>query len=134
MSLHDEAVPSATSMAADVLIRLWHLTGDDAYRRELDALLEMNSGAIGENLFATTGLLSALDLRLTATQIVIVAPEAVRAEELTDALRQYWREHFILSVIVGGNHLPASHPAHGKAAIGGGQRPMSAAARCVRCR
>jgi len=118
-SLHDEAVPSATSVAADSLIRLWHLTGDTSYQDEVDALLEKNSGAIGENLFATTGLLAALDLRLTATQIVLIAPSVQQAKPLVDVLRENWREHLILSVIAGENQLPPSHPAHGKTTIEG---------------
>jgi hypothetical protein len=118
-SFHDEAVPSATSLAAETLVRLWYLTGSERYRREVDALLEKNSGAIGQNLFATTGLLSALDLRLSARQIVIVLPEGGSAAPLLDLFRAHWREHFILSVISGENTLPVTHPAHGKAAIAG---------------
>jgi uncharacterized protein YyaL (SSP411 family) len=118
-SLHDEAVPSASSLAADALIRLWHLTGSESYRNEVDALLEKNSGAIGQNLFASAGLLAALDLRFTARQIVIVAPTGVSAAPLLEALRTHWRENFILSVIVGVNTLPSPHPAHGKTVIEG---------------
>jgi hypothetical protein len=116
-SLHDEAVPSATSLAADALIRLWHLTGSDSYRSEVDALLEKNSGAIGESLFATTGLLSALDLRLNATQIILAVPAGGSPEPLLGAACGLWRENYILSVIEGESRLPASHPAHGKTAI-----------------
>jgi uncharacterized protein YyaL (SSP411 family) len=118
-SLHDEAVPSATSLAADALIRLWHVTGSEDYRNEVDALLEKNSGAIGQNLFAAAGLLAALDLRLTARQIVVVLPKNGSAAPLLEALRIHWREHFILSVIAGENRLPPTHPAHGKKAIEG---------------
>jgi uncharacterized protein YyaL (SSP411 family) len=118
-SLHDEAVPSATSLAADALVRLWHLTGSQQYRQEVDALLDKNSGAIGQNLFATAGLLAALDLRLTASQLVIIVPEGADTAPLLDALHTHWREDLILSVIAGQNQLPATHPAHGKTAIAG---------------
>jgi hypothetical protein len=117
--LHDEAVPSATSLAADVLVRLWQLTGSETYRSEVDALLEKNSGAIGQNLFATAGLLAALDLRLAARQIVIVVPPGGNAAPLLDTLRAHWREHFTLSMITGENALPPAHPAHGKTPIEG---------------
>jgi uncharacterized protein YyaL (SSP411 family) len=118
-SLLDEAVPSATSLAADALIRLWHLTGSDRYRHEVDSLLEKNSGAIGENLFAAAGLLSALDLRVSARQIVIVVPEGGDANPLLTRLRAHWREHFMLAVLSRTDRLPPTHPAHGKTAIEG---------------
>jgi uncharacterized protein YyaL (SSP411 family) len=63
--------------------------------------------------------LSALDLRLSARQIVIVLPEGGSAAPLLDLFRAHSREHFILSVISGENTLPVTHPAHGKAAIAG---------------
>jgi uncharacterized protein YyaL (SSP411 family) len=118
-SFHDEAVPSATSLAADSLIRLWHLTGLASYRDEVDTLLEKNSGAIGQNLFAAAGLLAALDLRLSALQIVIAVPEDGNARPLLDTLRAHWREHFVLLVLSGTDQLPTTHPAGGKTAIGG---------------
>ena len=91
----------------------------DFDRGDIDALLEKNSGAIGQNLFATAGLLAALDFRLSARQIVIVLPAGGSAAPLLDLFRAHWREHFILSVISGENTLPETHPAHGKAAIAG---------------
>jgi uncharacterized protein YyaL (SSP411 family) len=118
-SLHDEAVPSASSLAADVLIRLSHITGVDLYRQKVDAFLEKNSGSIGENLFATSGLLAAIDLRLSVAQIIIIAPDASSTAALIDAVRSRWKEHYVVSVIVGQNLLPPSHPAHGKTAIEG---------------
>jgi uncharacterized protein YyaL (SSP411 family) len=118
-SLHDEAVPSATSLAADALIRLWHLTGMDTYRAEVDALLERNSGAIGQNLFVAAGLLSALNLRISASQIVIAAAEGKDAAPLLETVRTHWREHFILSIVNDTDRLPPTHPAHGKAAVEG---------------
>ena len=58
----DDATPSAASLMAANLIRLWRLTGRDAYRADVDAVLAAAAPAIAANLFATTGLLSALDL------------------------------------------------------------------------
>ena len=118
-ALHDEAVPSATALAADALIRLWHLTGDESFRREVDELLERNSAAIGENLFATTGLLAALNLRLAATQIVLAVPAGSSPEPLLSAVRSLWRESYVLTIVKGENRLPATHPAHDKTTIQG---------------
>jgi uncharacterized protein YyaL (SSP411 family) len=115
----DEATPSANALMADSLIRLWHLTGNDAYRADADALLEASSAAIAENLFAAAGMLSALDLRLGATDVVIVAPEGDDGTALVGAARRALTPNTILSVHRGSVALPSTHPAAGKTPVGG---------------
>ncbi len=83
-SVTDEATPSANSVMAQNLVRLWHLTGADAYREDADAIIQASAPAVAANLFATTGMLSALDLRLHATDVVIVAPTGVQPSTLVD--------------------------------------------------
>jgi uncharacterized protein YyaL (SSP411 family) len=115
----DEAAPSATGLMAQNLIRLWRLTGKDGYRRDADDILATNAGAVAENLFATASLLSALDLRMTATEVVIVAPEGADPAALLRAVRDRWTPSTVLSVHAGKATLPAGHPASGKTAVDG---------------
>ncbi len=118
-STADEATPSATSLMAANLIRLWHLTGDDDFRRDADDILAANAGAVANNLFSTTGLLNALDLRLGAVEVAILTPDMASAAEIVATVRRHWTPSTILSVHRDGARLPASHPAAGKEAIAG---------------
>ena len=115
----DEATPSAASLMAANLVRLWRLTGKDAYRDDADAILDAASPAIAGNLFASAGLLSALDLRLGAIDLVIVTPDGSPAHDFLRAARAAATPNTILSMHADATGLPASHPAAGKTAIDG---------------
>ncbi|MBN9020504.1 MAG: hypothetical protein J0H08_00020 [Rhizobiales bacterium] len=103
-------------MAAN-LVRLWHLTGDDALRADADAIL--TAAPIAENLFAATGMLSALDLRLGAIDLVVVAPTRDAARTLLDAAREAWTPNLVVMLVADPGTLPPHHPASGKSAIAG---------------
>jgi uncharacterized protein YyaL (SSP411 family) len=118
-ALTDEATPAATSLMTENLIRLWRLTGNDDYRRDADDVLAANAATIATNLFAATGLLNALDLRLNALDVVVVAPAGTPADELVRVVRANWTPNVVLSVHRGEVALPASHPAAGKVAVDG---------------
>ena len=130
----DEATPSATSLMAQNLVRLWHLTGNDVYRRDIDDVLTAQAASVANNLFATTGLLNALDLRLGAIDVVVVKPAEASADELLTAVRYRWTPNTILSVHDDTVRLPTGHPAAGKTAWRAGRRLTSAAARLAPCR
>ena len=115
----DDATPSAASLMAQNLIRLWRLAGDDAYRDDADAILETASPRIATNLFAATGLLSALDLRLGPTDVVIIQEDTSLANELIAAARKAATPNTIVALFKGSALLPASHPASGKTAVHG---------------
>jgi uncharacterized protein YyaL (SSP411 family) len=115
----DEATPSATSVLALTLVRLWRLTGKDDYRRDVDAIMAASGASVAANLFASAGLLNALDLRLGATDVVLVIPDGADAGELLDVVRRHRRPNTILSVHLGAVDLPAGHPAAGKTAVEG---------------
>ncbi len=116
-STTDEATPSANSVMAANLVRLWHLTGDDALRADADAIL--TAAPIAENLFAATGMLSALDLRLGAIDLVVVAPTRDAARPLLDAAREAWTPNLVVMLVADPGALPPHHPAYGKSAIAG---------------
>jgi len=115
-STTDEATPSAGSLMAANLVRLWRLTGDDDHRADADALLA--AAPIAENLFAAAGMLSALDLRLGAVDLVIVAPPGKAGHALLEAARAASTPNVVLNVVEDTARLPANHPAAGKTAIG----------------
>lgn len=116
-SATDEATPSANSVMAANLVRLWRLTGKDAYRADADAVIA--AAPIAENLFAAAGMLSALDLRLGAVDIALVLPPGTDHAPMLDAARRAWTPNTILVATDDPATLPAGHPAHGKASISG---------------
>jgi uncharacterized protein YyaL (SSP411 family) len=115
----DEATPSATGLMAQNLVRLWRLTGNDAYREDADTILAANAGAVAGNLFAGTSILNARDLRLNAVDVVIVTPAGADPSPLVAAARAAWTPNIVLSAHAGAAALPASHPASAKTAIAG---------------
>ncbi len=118
-SATDDATPSAASLMAANLIRLWRLTGKDLYRDDADAILETAAPTIATNLFATTGLLNALDFRLGAVDVVIVTSDTSPANELITAARESASPNTIVARAEDATRLPPSHPASGKTAVAG---------------
>ena len=118
-STTDEATPSANSLMAANLVRLWRLTGRDDYRRDVDDLLAASAGHVAANLFAATGLLNALDLRTGAVDAVVVLPKGADPSPMLAALRRSWTPNIIFSRHEATVDLPASHPAAGKTAVDG---------------
>jgi uncharacterized protein YyaL (SSP411 family) len=115
----DEATPSANAVMGANLMRLWRLTGNDDYRRDLDDLLQASAGAIATNLFSAAGTLNALDARLNAVDVVLVKPAGVEADTLVDAIRRHWTRNIVLSIHYDEAALPETHPAAGKRAVDG---------------
>ena len=118
-STTDEATPSATSLMAQNLVRLWRLTGTDAYRADVDAIMASSGAAVASNLFASAGLLNALDLRLGATDVVLVVPDGASSDALLAAVRAHWSPNLVVSVHIDAAGLPSDHPASGKTAVDG---------------
>jgi uncharacterized protein YyaL (SSP411 family) len=103
-------------MAANA-IRLWRLTGDDAWRADADAIIA--AAPIAANLFAATGMLSALDLRLGAIDVVVVRPKGVDPAHLITSIRGAWTPNVVLAVHDDTAVLPAGHPAANKTPAAG---------------
>jgi uncharacterized protein len=115
----DEATPSANSQMGANLARLWRLTGNDDYRRDLDDILQESAGAASDNLFAATGTLNALDLRLNAVEIIIAKPPGTDADVMLDEIHRLWSPNLVLSVHDDLSELHEAHPASGKLAVDG---------------
>lgn len=116
----DDAVPNPNAVMAENLVRLWQLTGDTAYRDRVDALFAFYAADIRRNALAHAGLLSALDLRQTPVQIVVVGEDkAPGRAELSRAAHAVADPNRIIMEIEGETALPDAHPAAGKGTVDG---------------
>ncbi len=117
---YDDQMPAGNAVVADVLARLYYLTGDDGYRARSERTIGLFFGAAQEDPLAYGGMLGAADTLLGAVQVVIVGK---RGEPATDTLlEEVWRTSLpgrAVEVIAPGHGLPDSHPAKGKGQIDG---------------
>jgi uncharacterized protein YyaL (SSP411 family) len=107
-SIIDEATPNPNGVAAQNLIRLAMLTGDDIWRERADILFDGLLPAAAENLYIHASLINALDLRLRGVEIVAIGPQADRFAEAALALPFLDR---IVACAARTDDLPARHPA-----------------------
>jgi uncharacterized protein YyaL (SSP411 family) len=107
----DDAVPNANAVAAQNLVRLAVLAGDDAWRAKAARLIENILSAAEGNLFGHVALLNALDLHLRAAEIVLTGPDAGRLAQA--ALKMPFLDRIVLRARSAAD-LPATHPAQEK--------------------
>jgi uncharacterized protein len=107
----DEATPNPNAVAAQNLLRLAVLAGDDAWRAKADRLIEGILSAAARNLFGHIALLNALDLRLRGAEIVATGAEAARFAQA--ALELPFLDRIVLRA-ASAVDLPATHPAQEK--------------------
>jgi uncharacterized protein len=121
---HDEAVPNANAIAAQNLVRLAALAGDDTRRADADRLFDGVLPRAFANLVAHAALLNALDFRLRAAEIVVTGEDT---EQLfAAALKLPFLDRIVLRA-PSADALTPSHPARAKLAAHAG----SAAFVCV---
>jgi uncharacterized protein len=123
-STADDATPNPNAVAAQNLIRLAVLSGDDRWREKADRVFDGILSAADRNLFGHVALLNALDLRLRGAEIVATGPEAERFAQA--ALKLPFLDRIVLRAASSAD-LPAAHPAHAKLSAA----PASAAFICV---
>jgi uncharacterized protein len=104
----DEAIPNPVGIAAQNLVRLAVLTGDDIWRERADILFDGLLPIAAENMYSHASLLHALDLRLRGLEIIVVGPEADRFAET--ALAQPYLDR-IVARAAKLDALPPQHPA-----------------------
>ena len=110
-STSDDATPNPNAIAAQNLVRLSVLTGEDRWRTKADQLMDTILASAEINLFGHVALLNALDLRLRAAEIVAIGREAERFAQV--ALKLPYLDRIVLRA-ESFETLPASHPAHEK--------------------
>ena len=112
----DEAVPNPNAVAAENLVRLSVLTGDDRWRLASDRLFDGLLPVAAPNLFGHIALLNAFDLRLRAAEIVVTGaePDALVAA----ALRLPYIDRIVLRA-ASTQALGSQHPARTAMATAG---------------
>ena len=110
-STTDDATPNPNAVAAQNLVRLAVLAGDDTWREKSDRLFEGILSAAERNLFGHVALLNALDLRLRGAEIVATGAEAERFAQA--ALKLPYLDRIVLRMALSAD-LPPSHPAQEK--------------------
>src|SRR6202142_56767 len=107
----DDATPNPNAVAAQNLVRLAVLAGDDAWCAQADRLIEGILSAAERNLFGHVALLNALDLRLRAAQIVVTGADADRFAQA--ALKLPFLDRIVLRAASAAD-LAVAHPAQEK--------------------
>jgi len=110
----DEATPNHNAVAAQNLIRLAALAGDDSSRDKADRIISAIAPQAVENLYMHMALLNAVDLRLRAAEIVVTG-QGSRAEALLAAARKMPPLDRIVLHAASADALPPGHPAREKA-------------------
>jgi uncharacterized protein YyaL (SSP411 family) len=82
----DEATPNPNGVAAQNLVRLAILTGDEIWRERADILFDGLLPTVAESMYLHASLINALDLRLRAIEIVALGPQADRFAAVAVAL------------------------------------------------
>jgi uncharacterized protein len=109
----DEATPNHNAVAAQNLVRLAALAGDDSFREKADRIIAAIAPQAVENLYMHMALLNAVDLRLRAAEIVVTG-EGARATALLTAARAIPPLDRIVLHAASAAALNPAHPARNK--------------------
>jgi uncharacterized protein len=116
----DSAVPAGNGTLVGVLSRLAILTGEDAYRRKAEAIVETFSGEVARNFFPLATLLNNVELLQKPLQVVVVGEGTDPAfQSLRRATYAVSLPNRIVLSLRPGASLPANHPAAGKDLVEG---------------
>ena len=117
-SAHDNAVPSGNGIMVEVLARLFHASGETAYRDRALAIIDGFAGDSPNHLINQPTLMMGYELLETAVQVVIVGDDD-QAHALATAALACPVPTRLLTRIAPDAALPAGHPAAGKGQVGG---------------
>jgi hypothetical protein len=109
----DEATPNPNSLAAQNLVRLAVLAGQDAWRTQADRLFDNLLPIAADNLFMHLALLNALDLRLRGAEVVVAGKGEMARALTAAALKLPFIERIVLRA-PSAEALPPNHPAQEK--------------------
>jgi uncharacterized protein YyaL (SSP411 family) len=115
----DNAAPSGNGIMAEVLARLYHLTGDTIWRRRAEAVLSAFSGQ-PDQMTAMPTLLAAADLLEEAATVVVAGdPAEPSALALLGAALSSADPATVVLRAADPGTLPSTHPVYGKGAGAG---------------
>jgi len=119
-SARDQATPSGNGSMAEVLARLFYLTGQDAYRVRAEQTFKAFSGDLKAQFPNYATLINAHELLEDAVQIALIGePGAPMTETLRRAINGVSLPNRVLLMRAPGAALPSGHPARGKEPIDG---------------
>jgi uncharacterized protein YyaL (SSP411 family) len=102
------------------MTRLAILTGEEAYQRRGEAIVETFSGEAARNFFPLATLLNNVELLSKPVQIVVIGENGDQAfDGLLRAVYGVSLPNRIVLALSPGQPLPASHPAFGKGLVDG---------------
>jgi uncharacterized protein YyaL (SSP411 family) len=117
---HDNATPAGNGVMAEVLARLYHLTGADDHRSRCEALIAAFSGEAAKNPYPHVTLINAAQFLAEATQMVVIGdPDDAETHALVAARNRASLPASVLSIIASSDDLSAGHPAAGKTRVDG---------------
>jgi uncharacterized protein YyaL (SSP411 family) len=112
-STADEATPNPNAIAAQNLVRLALLEGQDAWRERVDKLFDGVLPIAADNLYMHLALFNALDMRLRGAEIVVTG-EGPQADALAAAARAIPHLDRVVLRARNAQALPPQHPAQEK--------------------
>jgi uncharacterized protein YyaL (SSP411 family) len=116
----DNATPSGNGIAAQVMARVYHLTGEDHYRARAQAVIDTFSGDLQRNVLALPSLLIGFELLARAVQVAVIgARDDPGTADLLRAAHSHSVPDRVLLTIAPDAPLRADHPAHGKGQVDG---------------
>jgi hypothetical protein len=116
----DSAVPAGNGTLVGGLTRLAILTGEEAYRRRAEAIVETFSGEVARNFFPLATLLNNVELLERPLQIVVVGePKDPLFQSLLRAVYNVCLPNRVVLTLPPEASLPVDHPAHGKGLVDG---------------
>jgi uncharacterized protein len=96
------------------------LTGDEAYRRRAEAILETFSGETGRNFFPLATLLNNVELLTKPLQIVLVGESGTASfDSLRRVVYGVSLPNRMIVCLPPEGSLPSNHPASGKGLVEG---------------
>lgn len=118
---HDNATPAGNGIAAGVLAKLYHLTGDVRYRDQADRLLHSLVAKETQEQIHQSTLLMAFEMLENTCQVVLIGdPADATTQEFRTLVLETGDPRVVLSDLGPGADLPEGHPAHGKSQVDGG--------------
>ena len=117
----DSAVPAGNGTLVGVLCRLAMLTGEEAYRRRAEAIVETFSGEIARNFFPLATLLNNVELLLkpAADRPRRRKPATRHFDALRRAVYGVSLPNRVVVYLPPEGSLPGDHPAFGKGLVDG---------------
>ncbi len=119
-AVHDNAVPSGNGIMAEVLARLFHITGESEHRERAEQLFQAIAGKEAEQISHQPALMNAFELLQTGVQIVIAGTESgTETEDLRRAVFDAGLVNRVVTHLPPDADLPSGHPAQGKGPVDG---------------